>query len=412
MSEIRVLVADDIATTREDVKRLLYFEEDITVVGEASDGEEAVTMACNLKPDVILMDINMPKLDGIQSTEKIVNSCPECSIIIVSIQGEQEYLRRAMAAGAREYLVKPFSSNELADTIRKVYEINTKRLSLVGLHSQASPRIKTPKGRIITLFCSKGGVGKTTLAANLTIALAQTTKKKVILLDLDLHGGDVGVMLNVSARGTIAELAQESDPYDMSLVDSYLVPHLSGAKILPAPTSPEQAELITLERVEELLNLLQENFDYIVIDTSPVFNDINLASLDAAHQILVLLTQDLPCVKHVKTNIDILSTLGHSDKIRLVVNCAGVDGGIKVSDLEKSLNHSAYATIPLEEKVVRSAINKGLPFVMTQANSKVTEAILDLATKLSGSNGKTEKAEETATPLEPKRSIIGRLFSF
>ncbi|WP_282432111.1 response regulator [Desulfotomaculum nigrificans] len=94
MTQINVLVVDDITNTREDVKRLLYFEEDITVIGEAGDGEEAVALANSLKPDVILMDINMPNMDGIQATEIITNQCPQAAIIIVSIQGENEYLRR------------------------------------------------------------------------------------------------------------------------------------------------------------------------------------------------------------------------------------------------------------------------------------------------------------------------------
>lgn len=409
MTQINVLVVDDIANTREDVKRLLYFEEDINVIGEAADGEEAIAIATSIMPDVILMDINMPKMDGIQASELISNHLPECSIIIVSIQGEQEYLRRAMAAGARDYLVKPFSSNELADTIRRVNESGKRRLSLVGLQGQASPRIKIIKGKIITLFCSKGGVGKTTLATNLAIAMAQETKKKVVLVDLDLQGGDVSIMLNINAKGTIAELCQENDTLDAQLVDSYLVPHLSGAKILPAPLSPEQAELISIERVEELLQILQQNFDFIIIDTSPLFNDINLAALDAANHILVLLTQDMPCLKHVKTNLDIFTTLGHQDKVKLVINCAGVDGGIKITDLEKSLNHNAFSIVPIDEKVVRSAINKGLPVVMTQAGSKVGEAVLDLAISITGSQ-QSDKGK--AAPDQAKRSIIGRLFSF
>jgi len=409
MTQINVLVVDDIANTREDVKRLLYFEDDITVIAEAGDGEEAVLLASNLRPDVILMDINMPKMDGIEATERIANQCPESAVIIVSIQGEHEYLRRAMAAGAREYLVKPFSSNELADTIRRVNELSKKRLGLTGLQNQTSPRLRIPKGKILTLFCSKGGVGKITVAANLAIALAQSTRKKVVLVDLDLQGGDIGVMLNITAKGTIAELAQENVELDIGLIDSYLVPHLSGAKILPAPLSPEQAELITLERVEELLAVLQHNFDYIVIDTSPLFNDINLAALDAANQILVLLTQDLPCVKHVKTNLDIFATLGHSDKVRLIINNAGLEGGIKITDLEKSFNATAFAVIPSDDKLVRSAINKGLPVVMTQANSKVGEALLDLAGKLAGTK---QESSGKVTVDAPKRSLIGRLFSF
>ena len=133
MTPITVLIADDIAATREDIKRLLYFEEDIEVVGEAGDGEEAVILASELKPDVVLMDVNMPRVDGIEATERISVNVPQCAIIIISIQGEQEYLRRAMAAGARDYLVKPFSAQDLAKAIYRVSESQRKRNIFLSL---------------------------------------------------------------------------------------------------------------------------------------------------------------------------------------------------------------------------------------------------------------------------------------
>ena len=241
MNPITVLIVDDIANTREDVKRLLYFEEDIEVVGEAADGQEACIMAAKLRPDVVLMDINMPNMDGIEATEHISIEVPECAIIIVSIQGEQEYLRKAMAAGAREYLVKPFTASELADSIRRVSESHRRRnLHLMAPKAAPPPRKQAPRGKIITFFCTKGGVGKTTLASNLAVCLAQETGKSVALLDLDLTAGDATVMLNITAKGTISDLVQEQDQIDFSLIDSFLVPHLSGARILPAPASPEQ----------------------------------------------------------------------------------------------------------------------------------------------------------------------------
>ena len=124
--KIKVLIVDDIKDTRDNLRRLLQFEEEITVIGDASNGQEAVVQVKQFRPDIILMDINMPGMDGIQATEKISVDFPQIGIIILSVQGEQEYLRKAMSAGARGYLIKPPSNDELIHTIYHVYELGLK----------------------------------------------------------------------------------------------------------------------------------------------------------------------------------------------------------------------------------------------------------------------------------------------
>ncbi|WP_422444887.1 AAA family ATPase [Thermoanaerobacterium sp. DL9XJH110] len=359
MTPITVLIADDIPTTREDIKRLLYFEEDIKVVGEAADGHEAVSLAEELKPDVILMDINMPRLDGIGATEQISVNVPQSAIIIISIQGEQEYLRKAMAAGAREYLVKPFSANELANAIRRVNEAQKRRnMYLMSSQPAGSSQVLAQKrGKVITFFCTKGGVGKTTLACNLAVELTQETRKKVAILDLDLTAGDAAVMLNITARSTIADLVQEQETMDYQLVDVFLVPHLSGLRVLPAPASPEQAELVHQHHIEQLLKILRENFDYIIVDTAPLYSDINLGVLEASDRIVLVLNQDLTTLKHVKTALDIMKALNCESKVRLILNQQNNEG-IKVRELEKTLNTSITASVPDDGKTVRNSINK------------------------------------------------------
>src|SRR4030088_1642039 len=121
--KIRILVVDDIAETRENLAKLIGFEPDMTIVASADGGQQAVEFAKKERPDVILMDINMPDMDGITATEIIANTVPESPIIMMSVQGEQDYLRRSMLAGAREFLVKPFSADELINSIRHVHEL-------------------------------------------------------------------------------------------------------------------------------------------------------------------------------------------------------------------------------------------------------------------------------------------------
>ena len=100
MGKIRVLVVDDFAEARTSVNKLLQFEEDIEMVGGAEDGPTALQLAREIQPDIILMDINMPGMDGIRATEAIVESVPLAQVIMMSVQGETDYLRRAMLAGA------------------------------------------------------------------------------------------------------------------------------------------------------------------------------------------------------------------------------------------------------------------------------------------------------------------------
>ena len=405
MTPITVLIADDIAATREDIKRLLYFEEDIEVVGEAGDGEEAVILASELKPDVVLMDVNMPRVDGIEATERISVNVPQCAIIIISIQGEQEYLRRAMAAGARDYLVKPFSAQDLAKAIYRVSESQRKRNIFLSpsLSAVSTSSIRAKKGTIISFFCTKGGVGKTTLACNTAVALAQDYKKKVVLVDLDLSSGDVAVMLNLNPKNTIADMVQEQDTLDSPLVESFLVQHLSGLKVLPAPLSPEHAELVKAEHIQQLLKILKDNYECVIIDTAPVYTDINLNVLEASDRILLPLNQDLTTLKHVKKAQEILAALNYDSKIRTILSQHSSEG-LKIKELQKNLGISLSAIVPEDFKTVRNAINKGVPFVMNQQHTKVAQSI-----------GKLIEALDIAKPREaaanPKPSFITRMFS-
>src|SRR5690242_13744873 len=261
---IKVLIVDDIPETRDHLSKLLGFESDVEVVGAAAGGQEAVQMAASVKPDVVLMDINMPGMDGITATEKLAAEVPTTAVIMMSVQGEADYLRRSMLAGAREFLVKPFSSDELTASIRQVWtreKDKQSRYAPVVAPAETARNASGEPASVVAVFSPKGGVGRTTIAVNLAVAAAQDGKR-VALVDSSFQFGDVGVLLNLNPRNkSIADLAGELQTGEAESLDTFMITHSSGVKVLLAPPSPEQAELIGPVAVKKVLNALRGSFE-------------------------------------------------------------------------------------------------------------------------------------------------------
>jgi len=407
---IRVLIADDIVQTRTDIRRLLYFEEDVEVVGEAGTGREALDLIGETRPDIILMDINMPVMDGITATEEVSFNHPEVSVIIISIQGEQEYLKKAMAAGARDYLVKPLSSEEMANTIRQVYRLNRRRNQGISSPSSPSsqvveqgPALPDNQYKTVTLFSGKGGTGKTTLAANLAVVLARK-KMKVALVDLDLQFGDISLLFNVNDTRNICDLAEEEEINRESL-DSCLIHHISGVYILAASPWPQEAEKLSVEQVKATLKTLQESFDCVIIDTAATFNEINLMVLEESDLIMLPARKDIAAIKNIKAVLDILQSLNLENKVQVVLNQANLDLGIELKELEQALERTMAHSITGDEKAVVTSINKGVPFVTEYASAEITKNMVELGDKML--HGFKEKSPDMV-----KKHALAKLFSF
>jgi pilus assembly protein CpaE len=390
--KIRILIVDDIADTRENLAKLIGFEPDMEVAGTAGGGQEAVNMAKQHRPHVILMDINMPDMDGITATEIISNTVPESPIIMMSVQGEQDYLRRSMLAGAREFLVKPFSADELINSIRHVHELEkVRRARYAPVAPVAAPGAPAPvavsgreMGKIITFFSPKGGVGRTTIATNLAVALHQITNKPVVLVDGSLPFGDIAVILNMSPKAkTIADLIGSFETADSDVVESILVQHSTGIKVMLAPPTPESTELITGAHLKHVLELLRERYAYIVVDTWPSFQEQVITMLDVADVILTLMTLEITSLKNVRVFMEVVEKLGYDDaKVQLVANRNDSSGGIKASDVEASLGRKIPHTIVSDGRTLVLAVNRGVPFVISHRDSQVAKDIFSLAQKV------------------------------
>ncbi|MCP5095649.1 MAG: response regulator/pilus assembly protein, partial [Chloroflexi bacterium] len=268
---IRVLIVDDLPETRENVRKLLQFESDVEVIGQAGTGEEAVEMAKELQPDIILMDINMPGIDGIGASQKISELAPSVQIIIMSVQSDPNYLRRAMMAGARDFLTKPFGGDELVAAIRRVHDKRPQRVAVAAPRSVAqNGPDQAPiqsEGNILAIFSPKGGAGCTTIAINTAVSLAKQNYRTV-LVDGSLQFGDIEVMLHMKPMTSIVDVSDENSELDSDLISSVVQLHRSGVHVLLAPPRPEMAEEVSDKSIKRLLEALRMNYDFIIVDTS------------------------------------------------------------------------------------------------------------------------------------------------
>jgi pilus assembly protein CpaE len=381
---IRVLIVDDIPETRENLRKLLYFESDIEVVGAAASGEESVKMAKELQPHIVLMDVKMPGMNGIAAGEAICQEVPTAQIIMMSVEGGVDYLRRSMLAGAKDFLIKPFTGEELVSTIRRVYA-RRETLAQPPIRPMAEEAKPKEVGKVISVFGPKGGVGTSTIAVNLAIALQKEMGKegRVALVDGSLQFGDVGVLLNLHPTRSIADLATQGGGIDLDMVESAMIPHSSGIKALLAPPSPEMADLVLPEHMKSILEEMKKAFDYIVIDTSTSLHDLMLTVLDSSDKVVLITTPDVSSVKNTRLFFEVIDALEYEkDKILLVINMANRRGGINTKLIEENLRHRVSMEMAMDERTVLSAINRGIPFVLDGRKKPISQSIFKLAEKL------------------------------
>jgi pilus assembly protein CpaE len=405
---IKVLIVDDIPETREHLSRLLGLEREIDVAATAGSGEEAIQVAMDQRPDIIVMDINMPGIDGIAAASIIAERMPNCPIIMMSVHGEAEQLKQAMLAGAREFLVKPFSADEFATSIKRVHERElVRREQLATAVGVSAPLAVRPDDdvddhQVVAVFSPKGGAGRTTVAVNLAVALHRETGQRVALVDANLQFGDVGVLLNLNPKSrSVLDAVGGGEP-DRDIIESVLVDHPAGIRVLLAPPSPEGADLVTPAYLRMIVDTLRDTHDWVVVDLPSGLNDHTLGVLDAADQILTVAALEITTIKNVRLFLEVADQLDYArSKLRLVINRSDAAQGIRISDVEASMRRPFDGAIVSDGRLAVLAVNRGVPFVVSHPESRLSRDVVKLARTIAG-EGVTE-TDKTA-----KRGLFAR----
>nr|BAL52752.1 response regulator receiver protein [uncultured Chloroflexota bacterium] len=389
MSEkIRTVIVDDVAETRESIRKALQFDPGIEVVGVARSAREGIDLVKRLDADVIIMDINMPDMDGITATRIIREQQPHIQVVILSVQGDASYMRRAMLAGARDYLVKPPPLDELLNAVKQAGNLARQERAKSAQLPPTSfvpgavpvPAIASMAlGKVVSVCSPKGGVGRTTVAVNLAVTL-QNQDTRVVIVDGSLQFGDVAMFFNEQGKNSVLDLTPRVETLDQEVVESVAIRHAaSGVSIISAPFRPEDAERVVPAQFSQLLKYLRRLYAYVIVDTPSYLTDVTLAVLDESDVIILLTTQDIPSLKNARLFLDLLRTL-NIDLKKVVFALNRYDKRIAITPerISENLKQQVRAVIPLDERTVVPAVNRGVPFVLEARSQPAARGILEL----------------------------------
>ena len=301
---------------------------------------------------------------------------PALGVILVRRRLDTSVLAEALRSGVRE-VVTDRELSALADAVRRANEVG--RQIRQQVEGGTDTEDDAPRGRVVTIFSAKGGCGKTTIATNLAVALADRGRREVCLVDLDLAFGDVAIALQLFPAHTIADAVPLAGSLDEAGLAGLLTPHSPGLTTLVAPLEPGAAEGIPANLVADVLRILKGMFDYVVVDTPPAFTDHVLAAFDTSEVLGLIATLDVPALKNLKLTLETLDLLNYPrDKWRVILNRADAKVGLALHDVEATLDSRITAQIPSSRNVPAS-INRGVPIMLDEPNHPVSQSIKQLA---------------------------------
>jgi pilus assembly protein CpaE len=319
-------------------------------------------------------NVDLPTALSVASEVRVLH--PSIGVILVRRRVDASVLAEALRAGVRD-VVEERDLSGLAEAARRSRVLSQRLRSADtrgGEHASPGHR-----GHIVTVFSAKGGCGKTTLATNLAAILADHGRREVCILDLDLAFGDVAIVLQLFPAHTLADALALGDSLDADGLKSLITPHSPGLSTLVAPVEPGTAGHIPAELIGRMLEILRDQFDYVVVDTPPAFDDQVLAAFDRSDIIANIATLDIPAIKNLKLTLETLELLNYSrDRWVVVLNRADSKVGLTAADVEKTLNAKIVAQIP-SSREVPSTINRGVPIALDQPNHPVSQAIRQFA---------------------------------
>jgi pilus assembly protein CpaE len=359
-----------------EVREGLADHPDVELVGTAADSTKAGPKLAESAAQVILHGTSAT--DHVPTAEiDAIRAVTAAPIVLVTSASANSILSEALTAGLFDVVLLPQLTDSIVFTIKKANSLAAGRAGGAAAKSSSSM-----EGKVVTLFSPKGGSGKTVLACNLATVFARKHQRRTLLLDLDLQFGDAAIMMGIEPDKTIYDLVMARRELDSDALAGYVTAHQSGVHVLPAPMRPEDAELVTEERLGHLFAVAKESYDVVVVDTPPFFHGPVLSTLDRTDQLVLVGTMDVPTIKNIKLTLQTLDLLHYPKERRhLLLNRTGSKVGLNAKEIERALDMQVEFEIESDREIPVS-VNRGVPLALANPRSGVVKALSDMADKL------------------------------
>jgi pilus assembly protein CpaE len=365
---VKTLVALDGGIDRDTVEAALPEGSDIQVVAFVDGLEESWTALQETATDLVVIACAGYSERTLVFIDGVVKQRHDRPIVVLCESSPNDFVRRVFEAGADDIVTLPDTPGNVLFTLQKA--VARKHGAAVATGVALAP--------MVCVLGPKGGTGKTLTACNLAVSLAENGRK-VALVDLDLQFGDVGLALGLAPERTIHDLAKSGGSVDAEKIESFLVPHSSGVRVLIAPTRPDQAGGITVEFLRDVYSALRTVADFVVVDTPPGFTPEVIASIDSSSHVCMVGMLDSLSLKNTKLGLETLELMGYDqDRISLLLNRADSRVGIAQDEVVAITGRSPNVLVPSDREIPCS-INEGVPIVLAKGRSEAAHAFQALA---------------------------------
>ena len=372
---LRIAVVDPNDASRENLKAVLLGLDTVWLEAECSRYEFFPDVIEQTKPEIGLVAMDSDPEKAIQLVAEVSASAPECTLLVSSTSTDGRLILESMRAGAKEFLTEPLKEEDLASALQRV-----NRQKSHGKEQQIQGC------KIITVTGATGGVGSSSIAVNLACSLAAEESHSVVLVDLDIALGDADVFLDTIPEYTLADVAQNVDRLDLTLLKKSLTKHSTGLHLLPRPVQLEDSRLITPDSLTRVIGLLKTSFTHVVIDTSKSYSSLDMQAINLSDETLMVTQLDLPCLRNV---VRLMMTFDEDaamrDKVKIVVNRVGQESGqISLKKAQETIGRDIYWQVPNDYRVMVEVRNNGVPLLQHAPKANITSSICHLGDHLCG----------------------------